>query len=182
MLLRCAHIYMRVAIQIHSCGGSERQNVCLFLEDKLEQACCSLSHNTSAFTQQLGPSHNNKGLCSHAKGELISLICAAGERESRRTIRSEPHGLSLVKGNDRTAFQNIPFGRPPPLIGKRFQERLRAQARCYHWVSTGNGLSTVCLKSSDNDRDQLITASARRHIRLPHGASRAVTRGFTSFT
>lgn len=42
-------------------------------------------------------------------------------------------------------------------------------------VSAGNGLPTVCLKSSDNDRDQLIAASARRHIRLPHGDSHTVT-------
>ncbi len=44
-------------------------------------------------------------------------------------------------------------------------------------VSAGNGLPTVCLKGSDNDRDQLITASARRHARLPRGSSHTVTGG-----
>jgi len=27
-----------------------------------------------------------------------------------RSIRLEPHGLRLVKGNDQAAFQNIPLG------------------------------------------------------------------------
>ncbi len=71
-----------MTVLIHSCGGSEQQNVCLSLDDKLEQARCSVLYNTNAFTQQLGPSHNNRNSSSQAKRELISLICAARARET----------------------------------------------------------------------------------------------------
>lgn len=45
-------------------------------------------------------------------------------------------------------------------------------------VSAGNGLPTVCLKSSDNDRDQLIAASARKTPtrRLTHSDRRPALR------
>ena len=69
-----------------------------------------------------------------------------------------------AEGNDLLAFQNIPvagFGaRAPALIGESLERCFRAQWRCYHIVSGLNGLPTVCLKGSHNDRDQLITASA----------------------
>lgn len=68
-----------------------------------------------------------------------------------------------AEGNDPPAFQNIPvvgFGaRAPALIGESLERCFRAQWRCYHVVSGLNGLQTVCLKNSHNDRDQLITAS-----------------------
>lgn len=71
-----------------------------------------------------------------------------------------------AEGNDLLAFQNIPvagFGaRAPALIGESLERCFRAQWRCYHIVSGLNGLPTVCLKGSHNDRDQLITASATR--------------------
>lgn len=67
------------------------------------------------------------------------------------------------EGNDLTAFQNIPlagFGaRAAALMGESSQRCFRAQWRCYHTVSGLNGLPTVCLKDSHNDRDQLITAT-----------------------
>lgn len=69
-----------------------------------------------------------------------------------------------AEGNDLLAFQNIPvagFGaRAPALIGESLERCFRAQWRCYHIVSGLNGLPTVCLKGSHNDRDQLITATA----------------------
>lgn len=85
--------------------------------------------------------------------------------------KSEPSkGLRILvrtmwaEGNDLLAFQNIPvagFGaRAPALIGESLERCFRAQWRCYHIVSGLNGLPTVCLKGSHNDRDQLITASA----------------------
>lgn len=71
-----------------------------------------------------------------------------------------------AEGNDLLAFQNIPvagFGaRALALIGESLERCFRAQWRCYHIVSGLNGLPTVCLKGSHNDRDQLITASATR--------------------
>lgn len=69
-----------------------------------------------------------------------------------------------AEGNDLPAFQNISvvgFGaRAPALIGESLERCFRAQWRCYHVVSGLNGLQTVCLKNSHNDRDQVITAPA----------------------
>lgn len=69
-----------------------------------------------------------------------------------------------VEGNDLRAFQNIPmagFGaKAPAPVGESLERCFRAQRWCYHIVSGLNGLPTVCLKVSHNDRDQLITAFA----------------------
>lgn len=121
------------------------------------------------------------------RGTNIIDMCCRRKRERERVIRCKAIAGLLdqsrtfsvwLKEMTEEPFKTSRLGlgarRPPPLIGKRFQECLRAQSRCYLIVSTGNRLSTVCLKSSDNDRDQLITASGRRHERDPHEASHTV--------
>lgn len=71
-----------------------------------------------------------------------------------------------AEGNDLLAFQNIPTAEfeasALALIGESLARCFRAQWRCYHIISGLNGLPTVCLKGSRNDRDQLITAPATR--------------------
>lgn len=62
-----------------------------------------------------------------------------------------------VEGNDLRAFQNIPmagFGaKALAPVGESLERCFRAQLWCYHIVSGLNGLPTVCLKGSHNDRD-----------------------------
>lgn len=75
-----------------------------------------------------------------------------------------------AEGKDLLAFQNIPTAESEAnalaLIGESLARCFRAQWRCYHIIRGLNGLPTVCLKGSRNDRDQLITASAT-HCREP---------------
>lgn len=62
------------------------------------------------------------------------------------------------------------FGaKAPALIGESLARCFRAQCWCYHIVSSLNGLPTVCLKGSHNDRDQLITGSLHKAARPSHG-------------
>lgn len=85
--------------------------------------------------------------------------------ESQSTARTSDFGQGHVDWRKwSTSFPNIPAAgfeaRAPALIGESLERCFRAQWRCYHIVSGLNGLPTVCLKDSHNDRDQLITASA----------------------
>lgn len=88
-----------------------------------------------------------------------------------------------AEGNDLLAFQNIPTAEfeasALALIGESLARCFRAQWRCYHIISGLNGLPTVCLKGSRNDRDQLITASATAAaIRPSHRWTNAIARLF----
>lgn len=63
----------------------------------------------------------------------------------------------------KTSLWLASFGaRAPALIGESLERCFRAQCWCYHIVSSLNGLPTVCLKGSHNDRDQLITGSLHK--------------------
>lgn len=93
----------------------------------------------------------------------LEIIVFNGNSEQSKGLQNLVRAV-WAEGNDLPAFQNIPvagFGaRAPALIGESLERCFRAQWRCYHIVSGLNGLPTVCLKGSYNDRDQLITASA----------------------
>lgn len=101
------------------------------------------------------------GFCVHhsTKAKNYGL---SGESEPSKGLQVLVRAM-WAEGNDLLAFQNIPvagFGaRAPALIGESLERCFRAQWRWYHIVSGLNGLPTVCLTGSHNDRDQLITAS-----------------------
>lgn len=95
----------------------------------------------------------------------INLKCMIWVDIFQAQLRTSDFGLSHVGWRKwPTSFSKHPcgwlWGQGSGPIGESLERCFRAQWWCYHIVSGLNGLPTVCLKGSHNDRDQLIMAFA----------------------